>query len=350
MRCLALAEGLAARGLRSVFVAAAMTEGLAASLRAGGHRLVVIDSQEPTPSSGLWPPGAQTTDAAASLRALGDERPDWWIVDHYGLGSSWEKAVLAAGTRILAIDDLADRSHDCDLLLDITLGRDPVDYGALIPHTCRALAGPRYAPLRPPFAAMRAASLKRRGANRLAARRLLISLGQTDHGGHTALALCAAVASSDLDRIDVVFGASSAPSLAQVREEAARDRRIVIHEALDAQAMASLMAAADMAIGAAGSTSWERCCLGLPAITLVLADNQRMIARSLLTAGAAQLAEPNEPEIALLIANLASDAGQLRRMADAAAAITDGMGAMRVIQEMTNLTPGDWKRKHESLA
>lgn len=338
MRCVALAEALAERGARSSFIAAEVPDTLAATLRAAGHRLLVIGSPPGTSIAGAWSVGEQAADAAASLEALGGTRPDWVIVDHYGLGSAWEQAARAGGATVLAIDDLADRPHDCDLLLDTALGRAAADYAPLTPPGCTILAGPGYAPLRPPFAAARPASLSRRTAHRSTAQRLLISLGQMDHGGHTATTVRAAAACAELERIDVVFGASTAPSLGQVRGHAARDRRIVIHEALDAAAMAQLMTAADMAIGAAGSTGWERCCLGLPAIALVLADNQRMIAHSLRAAGAAQLAEPDEPGLALQIANLVQDAPGLRRMGEAAAAITDGQGAARVIQEMAKVT------------
>lgn len=340
MRCLALAQALAERGARSWFIAAALPDALAATLRAAGHRLVMIGSPPETPLAGAWPAGDQAADAAASLEALGETRPDWVIVDHYGLGSAWEQAARAGGATVLVIDDLADRPHDCDLLLDMTLGRAAADYAPLTPPKCTILAGPGYAPLRPAFAAARPASLARRAAHQSPARRLLISLGQMDHGGHTAITVRAAAACAELERIDVVFGASTAPSLGQVRGHAARDRRIVIHGALDASAMAHLMTAADLAIGAAGSTAWERCCLGLPTIALVLADNQRMIAHSLRTAGVAQLAEPDEHGLALQIANLAHDAPGLRRMGEAAAAVTDGQGAARVIQEMAQVMAG----------
>ena len=326
MRCLTLANTLAAHGAKIVFLAATMPEALAGLLGAAGHRLIMLGDG----------PATELADAAACLLALGDAQPDWIIVDHYALGEAWERALHASGAAVLAIDDLADRTHDCDLLLDMTLGRSARDYAGLTPASCEVLAGPKYAPVAKAFAAARTASLARREARETAST-ILISLGQMDHGGHTAMAARAAAAHAPLERIDVVFGSTTAPSLPDVRKQAAHDPRIVIHEAVDASAMAGLMAAADLAIGAAGTTSWERCCVGLPAIAVVLADNQRMIVRGLQAAGAARLGSLDELELARQIGEMASDPPGLQQMAKAAAAVTDGQGARRIESKMAQV-------------
>ncbi len=327
MRCLTLADTLAAQGARIVFLAATMPEALAGLLGAACHRLTMLGDG----------PATEPADAAACLLALGDAQPDWIIVDHYALGGAWERALRASGAAVLSIDDLADRTHDCDLLLDMTLGRSARDYAGLTPASCEVLAGPKYAPVAKAFAAARTASLARREASEMPASTILISLGQMDHGGHTAMAARAAAAHAPLERIDVVFGSTTAPSLPSVRKQAAHDPRVVIHEAVDASAMAGLMAAADLAIGAAGTTSWERCCVGLPAIAVVLADNQRMIVRGLQAAGAARLGSLDELELARQIGEMASDPPGLQQMAEAAAAVTDGQGARRIESKMAQV-------------
>jgi UDP-2,4-diacetamido-2,4,6-trideoxy-beta-L-altropyranose hydrolase len=191
----------------------------------------------------------------------------------------------ASCRRLLVIDDLADRPHDCDLLLDQNLGRRAEEYRELLPPGAQTLIGPHYALLRPEFAALRAESLARREHPHL--RHLLITMGGVDKDNATG-AVLAALDDCNLPtdlRITVVLG-PHAPWLAQVQARAAamsRPTRVLA----GVSNMARLMADADLAIGAAGSTSWERCCLGLPTILLVLAENQRLIAQSLAQAGLA---------------------------------------------------------------
>ena len=103
--------------------------------------------------------------------------------------------------------------------------------------------------------------------------------------------------------------------------------------------MASLMVEADFAVGAVGTTSWERCCLGLPTLAVTTADNQRQIARSLAVAGAVEVVgdagEVTADALAARIAALSDDPSRRRAMAHAAAALCDGQGAARVVGVLT---------------
>jgi UDP-2,4-diacetamido-2,4,6-trideoxy-beta-L-altropyranose hydrolase len=270
-------------------------------------------------------PAAQRLDANRTLAALGEVRHDWIVVDHYGLDAEWERQVRSTGARLLAIDDLANRPHACDLLLDQTLGRSAYDYGPLLPTGCRTLLGTAFALLRPDFARARPAALSRR---RTAGdvRRILISLGASDVGGWTAPAVDAALRLSEEAAVDAVIGgaARSRPALEAL---ARREPRLELH--VDAPNMVELTAAADLAIGAAGTTAWERCCLGLPSLTLVLAHNQRLVARELEAAGAtAVVADPRA--LAAPLSALIESREAREEMTAAAAAIVDGLGGERV--------------------
>src|SRR5690606_13678349 len=100
--------------------------------------------------------------ADQTLAALGSRPPAWLVVDHYAIDARWHRHLRPACIHLLAIDDLADRNHDSDLLLDQNLGRGPVDYQGLVPSRCTLLTGPKYALLRPQFRARRSFSLQRR--------------------------------------------------------------------------------------------------------------------------------------------------------------------------------------------
>ena len=265
-------------------------------------------------------------DAEACTAILQELRPDWLIVDHYALNQRWETALQAHYRKLMVIDDLADRSHICDLLLDQNLGREVCDYSGLVPRHCRVLAGPKYALLRPEFAALREYSLERRQRPQL--RNILITMGGVDQPNATGQVLDALknCPLPDDCRLSVVMGLK-APWLEQVRATAA-EMPWSTEVLVNISDMAQRMADCDLAIGAAGSTSWERCCLGVPTLMVVLAENQWPGAKALQSGQAAQLVG----EVSDLGAQLPVQLSTLLRehalecMSSMAAQITDGLG------------------------
>ena len=342
MRCLTLADNLRARGHQSRFLLRPHAGHLADAIRERGHAVALLptataaqvadDPQAPPHAD--WLGASWTEDAAACLALLQDERPDWLVADHYALDARWEALLAPACGRIMVIDDLADRPHACDLLLDQNLGRRAQDYRALLPENCAVLAGERYALLRPEFAALRDASLARREAP--AMRNILVSMGGVDQDDATTAVLdgIAAAGLPDGVRVTVISG-REAPWLDKVRHRAAA-MSLPTEVLAGVHDMARRMTEADLAIGAAGGTAWERCCLGLPSIVVVLADNQRRGAEALARAGAAWMiagiADIPRSLPGLLAAAAAPDA--LAQAAQRAAAVTDGRGADRVCERL----------------
>ena len=318
MRCLALAEALTGAGWSCGFAAHSGTLDTVPTLPGSGHDWLVLDGDEVDEATWLarrWPGGC-----------------DLLAVDHYGRDSHFERAARPWAKRILVIDDSADRAHDCDLLLDQTPGRKAEDYAELVPGHCRMLLGPDYALLRPQFTARRKAALAGREEGG-PVRRILVNLGATDPDNVTGIIL-EGIARSGVDAaVDVVLGAT-APHLSRVQGVTARMRQDVsVHVAVDD--MAALVIRANLAIGAAGSASLERCCLGLPTLMVVLAENQRTIAAELERAGAARClgwhANLGADRIAEAIASICSDELGRREIAKRAAAICDGRGTTRVL-------------------
>ncbi len=317
MRCLALAEALAADGWETAF--ATGPGALATAPALTGHEVLEIDApaeDEPTVLVDHWPGGCRLL-----------------VTDHYGRGADFERACRPWCETILAIDDLADRRHDCDFLLDQTAGRVAADYASLVPAGSRMLLGTAYALLRPEFARMRGQTLPRDPSGPV--KRLFVSLGATDPHGITVLVLDGITKSGLEVDVDVALG-SSAPQLDAVREKAARlPGPVRLH--IDSEDIAALMAGADLAFGAGGNSAWERCCVGLPTIMLVLAENQRHVAAALAAAGATSLLDgpcPSVANVAKALSGLASDGNRRHALAEAAAAMCDGRGVARVMMEL----------------
>lgn len=264
-------------------------------------------------------------------RTQTDDGFDALVFDSYALSADDHRA-LAKGRPSLVIDDLADRELAADVLLDSGPARRAQDYAGLIPPGARLLLGPSFAPVRPAFAALRAEALARR-AERSPVRRVLVSLGLTDVGGITGRVARLLQPHLGEAKLDLVLG-GGAPSLPDLWALAADDPRLALH--IDTQHMPELVLEADLAIGAGGSTTWERCVLALPTLTLILADNQVAAARALEAAGVAPCLDVHAPdfETAFVREVQALLAGADRRAALSAASATvcDGLGADRAAE------------------
>ncbi len=347
MRCLTLADALTATGAQCHFISRAHPGHLDTLMRQRGYAsqtlpapvdiLETAISSEATansPPHAQWLGCAWQTDAQQSSAFLRILRPDWLVVDHYALDHNWENAVAAYCHKLMVIDDLADRAHACELLLDPNLGRQPNDYSGLVPSRCQVLTGPGYALLRPEFAELRTYSLQRRQSQHTIGS-ILISMGGVDQDNATAKVLraltnCALPADC---RITVVMGLT-APWLDNVKEIVAK-MPWATEVVVNVSDMAQRMADSDLAIGAAGSTSWERCCLGLPTLLLVLAENQREIADALVDAKAAialrmQDYAAFETQLANAVANIVCNEAVLIGLSRAAAQICNGHGVRLV--------------------
>lgn len=274
MRCLTLADALKQSGGKSRFISRQLPEHLRGMLVANGHEFVLLNSAENDAKvdelvHAHWLGVSQAQDAADSIQVLSDVDWDWLVVDHYALDFRWEFALRQAARKILVIDDLADRQHDCDVLLDQNLYADMGRrYSEKVPSHCLLLLGPAYALLRDEFRQLHEQTKPRNRSVRC----VLVFFGGVDADNYTGRAIEALseIDISDL-HIDVVIGAQH-PCRELIKAACAR-HGFVCH--IQTDKMAELMAAADLAIGAGGATTWERCCLGLPTLTICTADNQQ---------------------------------------------------------------------------
>ncbi|MCD5407097.1 MAG: UDP-2,4-diacetamido-2,4,6-trideoxy-beta-L-altropyranose hydrolase [Desulfotomaculum sp.] len=290
MRCLTLADELCQKSTQISFICRELPENLCDLVEEKGypvHRLPYAKEQlkhaEQHTAHSHWLGVDWQTDVKQTKAVIIKEAQniDWLIVDHYALDKQWEVQMRPHVKHIMVIDDLADRMHDCDLLLDQNLHLNMAErYQGLLPSHCRHLLGPRYALLRPEFTEVRKKLRKRDGK----VKRILVFFGGCDPTNETTKAIQAIRLLGRPDiAIDVVVGSTN-PHQEQVKKLCSETPSITFY--CQVHNMAELMAAADLAIGAGGSTTWERCCLGLPAITLVTAQNQLETTTAVAEAGA----------------------------------------------------------------
>lgn len=342
MRCLTLADALRERGAQSNFICRPHAGHLLDLIHQRGHSATALAPADDAftapadPSHAKWLGTDWSSDAEQTRQALGDQVVDWLVVDHYALDRRWGQALRPHTRRIMTIDDLADRPHDCDLLLDQNLGRQAKDYGGLISCHTQTLIGPAYALLRPEFAQWREHSLQRRAQPQL--KNLLITMGgvdKTNATGQVLAALTCCELPADL-RIIVVMG-PTAPWLAQVQAQATA-MPCPTQVLSGVRNMAQLMAESDFCIGAAGSTSWERCCLGLPTVQLVLAANQKEASLAL-TEMSAALSINFSTQLTTDLKHLINriDAQRMKTLTNRSAAICNGRGPEAVITQLMTL-------------
>ena len=345
MRCLTLVDELRGHGVEAIFVCREFDGNLCDYIEEKGYiaqRLPVSDTPKHNIEGDLkhaaWLGADWQTDAMQVEEIIKDldTPPDWLVVDHYALDERWEGYLRSYVKKIMVIDDLADRSHDCDLLLDQNF-YDNLEsrYDGLVPSRCKKLLGPQYALLRPEFREARKNLRKRDGH----VKRIMIFFGGSDPTNETAKALEAIRMLNRPDiAVDVVAGAFNLRC--KVIEQIASDLPdCTCH--FKVEDMAALMARADLAIGAGGTTVWERCMLGLPSLVTTIAENQEKtvsdMAESgyLLFLGRSEAVSVDSLYHALEIA--IQSPWLLIAFARKTWSLVDGKGAKRVAQEMMPL-------------
>ncbi|MEI8155480.1 MAG: UDP-2,4-diacetamido-2,4,6-trideoxy-beta-L-altropyranose hydrolase [Burkholderiales bacterium] len=346
MRCLTLADALKAAGAKCRFICREHPGHMLNLIRQRGHEAIglpqgtsnglpVSNDHEADLVHAAWLGANWQTDASQTMAVLRDVTTDWLIIDHYALDARWELALKPHYRKLMVIDDLADREHVCHVLLDQNLVEAMAQrYVGKVPSHCTNLIGPKYALLRPEFNALRPASLTRRRIPVLA--RLLIFMGGSDPTNETAKVIAGVQLSKrQWVHIDVVVGQAFAAlqSLQEVLDT-------VPGATLQVQAsdMAQIMAAADLAVTAGGSVTWEKCALGLPSLVVVLGDNQRPIAKMMHQIGAQRtLGVASDITPACYAETLdAIQTHELSAMIDSASAICDGSGTQIVLKILEN--------------
>lgn len=335
IRCLTLAGALRKQGARTHFVCRHIPADLADMVTQAGHPLTRLSGQADGDIDELahaaWLGTSQAQDSTETAAAMAGQQCRWLIVDHYALDARWQTMMRPHAAHICVIDDLADRRHDCDVLLDQNLYLNAEQrYQTKVPDSCRTLFGPQYALLRDEFSDARKLARVRSGQ----VRRILVSFGGVDAANYTTAAVQALIGLRLADiHVDVVIGGG----------HPCREEIIAVCEAsgftchVQTKRMAQLMLDADLAIAAGGSSSWERCCVGLPSMVTAVADNQRQLTHDgaclgLLHAPNVSFADPDQ--LALHLRAFLDSPLLARHISDVGMAHVDGRGVARVLREL----------------
>lgn len=343
MRCLTLADELRKRGAEVMFMCREHTGHLISLIEGKGYQVVRLQQPESEyvtapedVSHAAWLGVSWQQDAADTINALADAHPQWLIIDHYAIDYRWEQKLRSHVGKIMVVDDLADRPHDCDLLLDQNLYQSmETRYDNQVPNTCQKLLGPKFALLRPEFGAARKTLRQRSGE----IKRVLVFFGGVDSTNETekALQALASVTDHQFD-VDVVVGGGN---LNKERISNICSLYERFHYYCQVDNMAELMTSADFAIGAGGSTTWERCSLGLPSLVITLAENQVHIAQSAAKAGVLKYIgyfnTVSVEKLCQTISTAFATEGILNNMSENAQTLVDGEGVMRVADIMEQL-------------
>jgi UDP-2,4-diacetamido-2,4,6-trideoxy-beta-L-altropyranose hydrolase len=335
-RCLTLGESLRKRGAEIRFICREHSGNLIAKIRESGipaTPLPGLDDQGQSSSEdyAAWLGVTPAADADETIQAVRGEGVDWLVVDNYALEAEWEQRLRPYAGRLMVIDDLANRGHDCDVLLDQNYTvHDERGYARLVPATCLVLTGPRYSLLRPEYAEYRRNQSSREGR----ARKVLLFFGGSDTSNMTRLALDALSRAELKDlEVDVVIGANN-PHRGSIEDRAQARGKVRVYG--PRPHLADLMAGADLAVGAGGSTIWEQMCLGLPSIVISTAENQRPSSEALAGEGMIRYAGPaakiTVSALAEMIRKLSTDVKALAELGTKGQLLVDGLGATRACE------------------
>lgn len=347
MRCLSLAKSLNKLGAQCTFISKKHSGNIIEKIGQSGFDFKVIaapvQSNDYVIDEKLWLGGNQLDDAKEFVSLINEDikKPDIIVVDHYSLDEEWEEIVKQyfPSARLVVIDDLCNRKHRCDLLIDQTYKRKAEEYALLTENNCKVLAGTQHALINPLFQKLRKQSINKKSLLDKP-RTLMITMGGVDAQNVTGTILdyLELADFTNFTKITVILGIAC-PHASKIRLQAQKSK-YYIDVLSNVTNMAELMLEHDCSIGAMGGTTWERCSMAQPAVNIAIANNQRTIVQNLLNEGAIVLDANNfsQTELCTAVENLIMNYQEQRILA---MNICDGLGIMRDVQEIIPLPAKD---------
>lgn len=340
MRCLVVADELRKRGHECIFVTQPFLPDFLAQVEARKHRLIYLQNKKADQGDCsindeylMWLGRSITQDALETLDVVKYEKPHIIIADHYAINANWMKIVASHEVKTVIIDDLANREHYCDILIDQNFGRTLKKYAALVSKKTKILAGAEYIFIKDDFKKGREALQKDRLKRRPKCLNICMGGMDKDNATYRVLETVTEIDYFKNWSIDVVLRSSSPHS--DMLQKYIKNKKSDIKLYLDSENMASLFSKADLAIGAGGVTLWERCCMGLPTVLLTIADNQVPAASAMKGSGAivysGDIRQQNwEYQLSKNLKVLAQNTATIHEMSRKAFAVCDGNGLAKV--------------------
>ena len=341
MRCLTLAHALKnsnADAIAITFISQKLPAYLKDKIIKSGFTL-----REINPTEHLTTAWTQITDAKACQKVMSNLAPvDLLIQDHYDLNQPWQIKLKPYYHKLLVIDDLANRPHKANYLLDQTFARQQQHYSGLVNDDCQLLIGHPFTLLRSEFVKFRLKAIEKRSKTKII-NNLLVSLGGMDPDNITRKIIDSIIQLKDQEnssnklQLHIVMS-SEAVYLSEIQEFIKKHKWITLH--INSENMAELMVNADIAIGGSGSTAWERCCLGLPTLSIEIAENQTLVSHNLANHGAiinlGTIKELTTESMFSSLRLLIESSDTYKRMVKKCFQVSDGIGARRVATILTH--------------
>lgn len=337
IRCLTLAWALEKRGVECSFIQRLHNGNLVQAVNKMGFQSIELPPPPPLDQPATdedyaaWLGVSQRVDADQCLEHLAELQPDILVVDHYGLDSQWEQRIHDQVGKIVVIDDLANRPHDCSLLVDQNYYRAGAErYRGLLADTTRVLSGPRYALLSDRYRISR----PERPPDNRRIERILVYYGGVDPTNETARALRVLSKEEFAHlQLDVIVGINN-PHAGEIDDLVQRRPNTCLHG--QQNDLVELMLAADLVLGAGGTTTWERACLGLPAVVTTTAANQvpynLELAADDLIAHAGHTSELTDHALADKLHEAIDSSGPAGKLARRSWHLVDGWGTQRIAE------------------
>ncbi|MBH0164041.1 UDP-2,4-diacetamido-2,4,6-trideoxy-beta-L-altropyranose hydrolase [Fictibacillus sp. 7GRE50] len=345
MRCLTLAHQFKLFGAKVVFISRTHKGNICNIIEEQGfkvHRLNISNKicNDKSVLHSSWLGVTFEEDAMETIKCIQNEKVDLLVVDHYAIDSRWEKKVKEVVPSIMVIDDLADRSHMADFLLDQNLYQDiNTRYTNKLPNYCKKFLGPEFALLRQEFSLHQK---KNQIIDKNKIKRILIFFGGSDPTNETEKVL-KALKNMELSNIiiDVVVGQSNSKK-EKIKQLCSKLKNGNFHCQINN--MAELMSKSDFAIAAGGSFTWERYCIGLPGITIAVAENQiKLIEDAQLLGIDMYLGESKNVTVDLIsevVSRIIVSPFDILSMSQKAQTIVDGNGAIKIVKEIFKIRNG----------
>lgn len=346
MRCLALAEWLTEQGIIPVLLSKTSNDFIVSKLASLGGKLYLLNESLNEPDKkyqhSSWLKGTEEDDAKVSTNAIEEliqfeykKNPLFIMVDHYSIGAPWEEQLKEIAP-ILVVDDLSDRKHNCNWLVDQTYGKTSGDYNHLVPSTAKLFIGPKYGLLRKEFSQITSQPPRVFKQKNI---KVLISLGGIDKNNDACKVLSYLSQYKLITEIAITIVTSSAnPNLKKLTSYIST--LTYVNLLVDVNDMATLFKTYDICIGAAGSTSWERCAMSMPTLCVVIAENQETIADNLEAANAiinlGLIENLTSTELLYQFEKVCQNEDFYTQLSHDAYALCDGLGCGRIIKEIIN--------------
>lgn len=339
MRCLAIAEELRQKGVDVIFLCRDYPGSYASIIRKRLFRCMILDAKQspkgeaPNHETYNWELDAEETISKLCLI----NECHLMIVDHYGLDARWEHRVAQYSRAVMVIDDLANRNHEANLLLDQTAGRKVWEYEGLVNPNCSIKCGVSYVLLRREFDQWRSTSLERK---RNGIENLMISFGGSDKHQFTLRAF------QVLNQLISLRNASVTILLGPSFRGEDQVHSLISQSSMkctvskNSNNVAQMLSSCDLVIGAAGTSAWERCYLGVPSVMVAVAENQERSAGEISASGAAIILDGGiffERDLAENLSNIYKSKNILHKLSQKSSSFVSQNGIEMIVREIVDI-------------